>query len=819
MNELPSSARVVVIGGGVGGISIAYHLGLMGCSDVVVVDRDELTNGSTFHSAGLVGQLRSSVNLTKMMMYSAELYRELSRKPETDPGWVECGGIRLACTSERLSELRRQVGWAKTFGLALEEISPAEAADLFPLMSTDGVLGATFLASDGYLDPSQLTYAFAAQARGFGIEIATHTRVIGIETNSNRVSAVITDRGRIEADVVVNASGMYAAEVGRMAGVRVPVVPFSHQYLVTSGFREESDTRVLPTLRDPDLLVYFRSDVRGLVMGGYERQSRPAFLTDALQDSIPDDFNGRLLDEDWPRFEEITQNSIRRVPVMAEVQIRKLINGPEGFTPDNEFCLGETEVDGFFVAAGFCAHGIAGAGGIGKVMAEWILEGQPRMDLWEMDIRRFGSQYRSGSYTLARTRENYESYYDIRFPNHERQGGRPLRRSPAYEWHRGKGAFFGEKSGWERVNYYTSNEDPSLEYLRPSGWAGQHWSSAIAVEHCATRSTAGLFDETSFSKFEVAGPGAPALMNRLCDNNVVRGPNKITYTQMLNEQGGIEADFTVTQLDVDRFLVITGTAFGGHDQSWIRRHLPEDRSVVLRDLTGAYACFGLWGPNARVIAEKLTPTPLDNQSFGFMTAQEIAIGNVPVLALRVTFVGEHGWEFYCSSEYGSTLWDTLIDAGEEHGLVPGGYRAIDSLRIEKGYRVWGSDITPDDTPDEAGLEFCVNLDKGDFVGRDAIVSKRLVGVSRALTCIVFDSISAAALGNEPVRIDGALVGRVTSGSLGYSVNRSVAYAYLPTNLAKTGRRCEVYLFGVWSPASIADAVLVDPAGLRVRGRY
>ncbi len=819
MTDLPNSARIVIIGGGVGGTSIAYHLGIMGCSDVVLVDRDELTNGSTFHSAGLVGQLRSSVNLTKTMMYSAELYRELSRDLETDPGWVECGGIRLACTPERLSELHRQVGWAKTFGLPLEEITPKEAQDLFPLMSCDGVLGATFLETDGYLDPSLLTHSFAKQARSFGIEIATHTRVVGIETENNRVRGVQTDRGRIECEIVVNAAGMYAAEIGRMAGVRIPIIPFSHQYLITTAFREESDTKVLPTLRDPDLLVYFRQDVRGLLMGGYERNSRAAFLTEQYQDSIPGDFNGRLLDEDWARFEEITENSTRRVPIMAEMQIRKLLNGPEGFTPDNEFCLGETEIDGLFVAAGFCAHGIAGAGGIGKVMAEWILRGEPSMDLWEMDIRRFGKQYRSGSYTLARTRENYETYYDIRFPNQEREAGRPLRRSPAYQWHLDHGASFGEKSGWERVNYYRSNEDPTLEHLRPNGWAGKYWSTAIAIEHRATRNTAGLFDETSFAKFEVSGLGAARLLNMLCDNDVTRGVGRVTYTQMLNERGGIEADFTVTQLAADRFLIVTGTAFGGHDMSWIRHNLPSDGSVMLRDMTGAYACFGVWGPNAPSIIASLTAAPIDSRSFPYMTAQEIAIADVPVLALRVTFVGEVGWEFYCSSEYGMTLWEALIEAGEPFGMVTGGYRAIDSLRLEKGYRIWGGDITPDETPYEAGLEFCVKLDKKEFIGRDAIVGVKKAGFASRLVTIVFDDLKDVALGNEPVRIDGIVHGRVTSGGIGYSIDRSIAYAYIPQSLVSVGRRCEVYLFGKWAGATVSEDVLFDSESERIKGRY
>ncbi|MFL5828242.1 MAG: FAD-dependent oxidoreductase, partial [Thermoleophilaceae bacterium] len=455
--ELPVAARCVIVGGGVGGTSIAYHLAELGFRDVVLLDRGQLTSGSTFHSAGLVGQLRGSVSLTKMMMHSVELYRRLGAETEFDPGWVECGSLRLASSEERMEELRRQAGWAKTFGLPLDLISAEEARERFPLMSTDGVLGAAWLPTDGYLDPSQLTYAMADGARRGGCRIFTGTRVVGIDVERGQVRRVRTDRGDIDCEIVVNAGGMYAAEIARMAGVRVPVVPMSHEYLVTQPFRERDGSH-LPTLRDPDLLIYFREEGGGLVMGGYERHSAPAFLGGDGLDHIPRDFNGRLLEDDWDRFEEIVENSKRRVPVMDEIKVTRMINGPEAFTPDNEFCLGESEVRGFFVAAGFCAHGLAGAGGIGKVMAEWIAHGEPSLDLWEMDIRRFGSQYRSPSYTLARVRETYETYYDIRYPNHERQAGRPLRMSPANTWHREHGAAFGEKSGWERVNWYSSND-------------------------------------------------------------------------------------------------------------------------------------------------------------------------------------------------------------------------------------------------------------------------------------------------------------------------------------------------------------------------
>jgi glycine cleavage system aminomethyltransferase T/glycine/D-amino acid oxidase-like deaminating enzyme len=801
--ELPGRARVVIVGGGVSGTSIAYHLAALGERDVVLVDRAELTSGSTFHSAGLVGQLRGSVSLTRMMMDSVALYRRLGDAC----GWVECGGLRLACTPEREQELHRQVGWSRTFGLPLELLSAAEAAELFPLMATDGVRAASFLPTDGYLDPSQLTYALADGAREGGCRIFTHTRVTGIDVEARAVRGVQTEWGPIEAEVVVNAGGMFAAEIGRMAGVRVPVVPFAHEYLVTQPFRERDGTH-LPTLRDPDLLVYYREEGGGLVMGGYERRSAPWALRPDALDAIAPDFNGRLLEEDWERFEEIAVNSRRRVPAMEDVTVTRLINGPEAFTPDNEFCLGETEVRGLFVAAGFCAHGLAGAGGMGKAMAEWIAGSEPEHDLWEMDIRRFGAHYRSPTYTLKRTREVYESYYDIKYPGHERTAGRPLRVSSAYAWHRGHGAAFGEKSGWERVNWYEANAAAGDKALRPRGWAGRLWSPAIGAEHVACRERAALFDESSFAKIEVAGPGAAAFLESLCDNRVAGEVGRIAYTQMLNRRGGIECDFTVTRVGEDLFSIVTGTAFGNHDLSWIRRHAPGDGSVRISDVTARWACFALWGPRARDVLAPLTPQPLD---FAYMTMRDLAIGDVPVRALRVTFTGELGWELYCPTEYGAGLWRTLWEAGEPHGLAAGGYRAIDTLRLEKGYRLWAADITGDETPHEAGLGFCVRDDK-EFIGRDALAAR---AVAKRLRCLVLEDPRSVALGNEPVRVAGAVVGRVTTGGYGYTVGRSIAYAYLPPE-HDVGTAVEVDVFGRWVAGEVVREPLFDPRGERVR---
>ncbi len=512
--------RAIVIGGGVAGASIAYHLTELGWQDVLLVDRGELTSGSTFHSAGLVGQLRSSVSLTRMMMYGADLYRRLAAETGVDPGWHEVGSLRLASTDERMQELRRQEGWAHTFGLPLDVISTDDALARFPLFDPSGVQGAAFIPTDGHLDPTNLTLALAEGARRRGAEIRTNTRVTGIDVVGGRVRGVRTDEhGPIAADVVVNAGGMYANQIGRLAGVEVPVVPFAHQYLLTKPVPGGSVD--LPTMRDPDRLVYFRGEAGGgLVMGGYERN--PA--TWAVDDGPPADFNHQLLPDDWERFESLAENAFGLVPVLQTAEVVTMINGPEAFTPDGEFILGESEVRGFFVAAGFCAHGIAGAGGVGKVMADWIVHGEPEYDVWKMDIRRFGSHYRSRHYARERAYEVYATYYDIHYPGEERQAGRPLKTAPTYARLAKLGAAFGEKSGWERANWFATNEDPAFEGLRPRGWAGEHWSSAIAAEHTATRERAALFDESSFAKIDVSGPGAMAFLQRLAANDVDRAP-------------------------------------------------------------------------------------------------------------------------------------------------------------------------------------------------------------------------------------------------------------------------------------------------------
>jgi len=805
---LRNRARAVVIGGGVGGAAILYWLARLGWTDTVLVERARVTSGSTFHSAGLVGQLRGSLSLTRMMINSVDLYRNLGDEVGLETGWHEVGSLRLASSVERMEELTRQAGWAKTFGLPLELISAAEAQRLFPPMSTDGVLGAAYLPTDGYIDPSQLTFALVEGARRRGAEICEDTRVTSIEVVDGEVRRVITDKGPIDTELVVNAGGIFAPEIGRLLGVVVPIIPMAHEYLITkpSGLRLD-----MPTMRDPSLLVYFRPESGGLVMGGYERDPAPWGL-----DGIAADFNGRLLTEDWDRFDPLMRNAIVRVPSLKDAEVVRLVNGPEAFTPDGEFILGPSEVRGFWVAAGFCAHGLAGAGGMGRLVAEWIVNGRPEIDAWEMDSRRFGRHYMSRDYTLARTVEIYSTYYDVKYPGHERSAGRPLRTSPAYPRLKELDATFGEKSGWERVNWFEPNTARGDESMRPHGWAGRLWSPAIEAEHRGCREAAGLFDFTSFAKIEVRGTGAASFLERLCDNHVARGVGRLTYTQMLNDGGGIECDFTVTRLADDRFRIVTGTAFGRHDLSFIREHAPRDGSVQIEDVTSAYACIGLWGPKARTILQSLTPADVSNAAFPYMTARELAVGPVPCLALRVTYVGELGWELYCPAEFGLRLWDALWEAGQPHGLVGGGYKAVDSMRLEKGYRVWGLDIGPEIDPYQAGLGFCVKLDKGEFNGRAALLKKRETPADPRLVCLVLDDPRSVALGSEPVRVGGEMGGRVTSGGYGYSVGKSIAYAFVPSRF-EVETAVEVEVFGAWVSGHIAAEPLYDPEGVRVRG--
>ena len=778
---------------------------------MLVLDRGELTGGSTFHSAGLVGQLRSTIALTRINMASVELYRRLHDDTGLDPGWRQVGSLRLASSRQRLLELRRQVGWARTFGLPLTLISAGDAGDLFPLMSLDGVEGAAYLATDGRIDPASLATALAAGARQRGVAIRTGVNVRGITVDRGRVAGVETDEGTVRCEVVVNAGGIWSHEIGRLVGVTVPVIPMAHQYLVTKPI--DGVTRDIPTMRDPDRLVYFREEVGGLLMGGYERSPAPWGL-----EGIPRDFTHKLLAPDWERFGDMMDQATSRVPAIGRAEVITLINGPEAFTPDGEFILGEApDVRGFFVAAGFCAHGIAGAGGVGQVMAEWILEGRPSIDVWRMDLRRFGAHYGDRGYARAQAVETYSTYYDIHYPGEERRAGRGLKRSPAHARVEALGAAFGEKAGWERPNWLEVNARHSPRTWTPRGWSSRHWSTAIEAEHRATREGSCLFDETSFSKLEVSGAGALSLLQRLADNDVDKPVGSVTYTQLLNDRGGIECDLTVTRLGQERFMLVTGSAFGLHDLAWVRSHVADDGAVKVDDLTELYACFGLFGPNAREILARATRDDVSDAAFPYMSARRLTIGKANVLALRVTYVGELGWELYTPTADGLTLWDALWAAGSPVGMLAAGYRAIDSLRLEKGYRYWSADVTPEHTPWEAGLGFCVRLDKGDFIGREALAKQKADGVATKLVCLTLADPASVVIGGEPILAEGRTIGRVTSGGYGYTLGASIAYGYVPVGSAAPETRLAIELFGDSVTATVRREPLYDPRGQKVRG--
>ena len=810
MSDFPTHAQVVIIGGGVGGCSIAYHLTLMGWKDVVILERHELTSGSTWHSAGLVGQMRSDANLTRMMHYSTDLYRKLKDETGHDPAWREVGGLRLASSAERMEDLKRLVGMAQSFGVPMNLVSPKEAMDLFPLMNPEGIAGAAFTPNDGVIDPTGLTNALATGAKQRGARIYTDTNVEKISLKNGSIHAVVTDKGTIETEIVVNAAGQWGGEVGKMVGLNLPIVPMAHLYIITKPIKGVGHD--FPTLRDPDLLVYWREEVGGLVTGGYERKPEPFGLN-----GIPRNFKYQLLPPDWERFTPLMENSIKRVPAVETAEVVQLLNGPEGFTPDGEFLLGPTSVRGFWVACAFCAHGLAGAGGIGKTMAEWIIDGHPEWEVWRLDVRRFGSNYNSQDYKVARTIETYTQYYDIHYPGEERMSRRGLRLSPTYHRLQDLGCFFGEKTGWERPNWFKPYEELARHGHEPKGWAHHNWSRAIGYEHLETRSKAGLFDETSFNKFEVRGPGALDFLNNVCANDIDQPVGTIVYTECLNKRGGIECDFTVTRLAEQRFFIVTGTAFGQHDLSWLSINMPEDGSVSIEDVSSSYACLGLWGPKARTILEKVTKADVSNAGFPYMIARQIVVGDVPALASRVTYVGELGWEFYCPMEYGLRLWDTLWAAGQPEGLVAAGYKAIDSLRLEKGYRYWSSEISPDYSPLEAGLGFAVKLNKKDFIGKEAILKQKETGVTRKLCCMTLSDSRTIALGKEPIRSkDGKIIGWVAAGGYGYSVEKSIIYAYLPVEYAKVGTELQVEFLGEQVGAVVAQSPLWDPKGERIR---
>ncbi len=770
--SLPSSAKVVIVGGGIVGCSVAYHLGKMGVSDVLLLERAKLSSGSTWHAAGLVGQLRTNANITQLLGYSVSLYDRLEAETGLATGWKMNGGLRLACNSERWTEVKRQATAARSFGLEMHLLSPKEAQDLWPLMTVEDVVGAAFLPTDGQANPSDIVQALARGARSAGVTIREETPISGIRVENGRVRGVETAEGFIQCETLVIACGQWSRAVGRMAGVNIPLVSVQHHYAVTEKI--DGVTPNLPTLRDPDRLTYYKEEVGGLIMGGYERNPIPW-----AENGIPDGFHFTLLDPDWDHFAPVIELALPRVPALEHTGIKQLVNGPESFTPDGNFILGEApEVGGVFVAAGFNAFGIASGGGAGMALAEWIVKGAPPYDLWPVDIRRFGRNHLDIDWVRTRTLEAYSKHYTMAWPFEEFLSGRPLRRSPLYERLKDEGAVFGEKLGWERPNWFADlAAGEAAEDIYSFG--RQNWFAAVGREHQATRERVALFDQTSFAKFLMVGRDAEAALSWICANDVAKAPGALVYTQMLNARGGIECDLTVARLAEDRFYIVTGTGFATHDFDWISRNIPDGLDARLIDVTSANAVFSLFGPSARFVLSALTRDDVSNEGFRFGTCRKISVGGAPVLALRVTYVGELGWELHVPTEFAATLYEKLMEAGKPHGIANAGYRAIESLRLEKMYRAWGSDIGPDHSPLMAGLGWAVKLRKTiPFLGREALEEQRAKPMPRLFAGFTVDDPDVVLLGRETIFRSGKRVGWLSSAGWGYTVQRNIGLGYV-----------------------------------------
>ncbi len=811
MRDLPSSARVVVIGGGIVGCSTAYHLAHMGV-EVLLIERRKLTSGTTFHAAGLVGQLRSNANITELLVYSVDLYRRLEEETGQATGWKMNGGLRLACSEARWTEVRRQATTARSFGLEMHLLSPREAQEIWPLMQVDDVVGAAFLPTDGQANPSDITMALARGARRKGARIVEDVKVTGLAIEAGVIRGVETTAGPVACEKVVLCAGQWSRDFAARYGVSVPLVSMQHQYMVTEPI--EGVTSDLPTLRDPDRLTYYKEEVGGLVMGGYEPDPLPWAL-----DGIPPGFHFSLLDADFDHFEPLMKLALGRVPALESAGVRTLTNGPESFTPDGNFIIGEApEQRGFFVGAGFNAFGIAAGGGAGMALAEWVANGAPPYDLWAADIRRFGAPQRDMAWLGARTAEAYGRHYAMAWPHEEHASARPWRTSPLYAQLKEQGAVFGEKLGWERPNWFAGTGEAAHDIY---SFGRANWFDAVGREHRAVREAAGLFDQSSFAKFTLTGPDAAAVLNRIAANDVDRPPGALIYTQMLNDAGGIEADLTVARISEEEYYIVTGTGFATHDFDWIARHIPPGARARLSDITEQRAVLSLMGPRARDILAAVTDADISNEAFPFATHQSLHVAGCPLRALRVTYVGELGWELHLATEDAGAVYDALMQAGQGHGLVNAGYRAIESLRLEKGYRAWGSDIGPDHTPDEAGLGWAVRLDKGAFLGREAVLRQRREGIRKRLACFTVEAPEAILHGRETIYRDGERVGWLTSGGYGYTVGKSIGYGYVrheragdPSWLAAGSYELEIATRRF--PARFEPRPLHDPDMRRIR---
>jgi len=771
MSELPDRARVVIVGGGVAGVSVAYHLARRGVERVVLLEQGKLTCGTTWHAAGLVGQTRATRNATRMSRYGIELYAGLEAETGLATGWKRCGSLNVARTPQRLTLMRRQMARAGSFGVEFEFIDPDEALSRAPILRTDDLAGAVWIPGDGKVNPTDLTQSLARGARMRGATLVEGAQVTAVDVDDGRATGVQWRRdgrdGRIACDVVVNCGGQWARAFGAASGVNVPLYAAEHFYIVTTPIA--GVTADLPVIRDPDGYIYYKEEVGGLVMGGFEPEAKPWNVS-----PIPPGFEFQLLPEDWDQFEILMENALHRTPCLATAEVKMLLNGPESFTPDGNFILGEApEVRGYFVCAGFNSAGIANAGGAGRLVADWIVDGEPPHDVWDVDIRRFAPFHGNRRLLADRTVESLGLHYAMRWPREELVTARPLRRSPLYDRLAAKHASFGSKLGFERANYFRpggAGEPPPT--LGTPGWLP--W---VIAEQAACRERAVLFDQTSFAKFVLKGRDALAVLERVCANVIDVAVGRIVYTPMLNARGGYESDLTVVRIAAHEFLVLTGSAQATRDFAWIERHIEAHERAALVDVTSAYSVLSLMGPRAEAIVAALSPDDVSKAALPFGMTRTIDVGHARVRAARMSYVGGPGYELTVPTEQCATLYDALMGAGEAFGLADAGYYTIDALRIEAGRRAWGAELSPDETPLEAGLVAMVALARPGFIGRDALVAQRERGVGKRLMQFTLDDPEAWAWGGEPILMDGAPVGEVTSAGYSRKLARIVALGY------------------------------------------
>jgi glycine cleavage system aminomethyltransferase T/glycine/D-amino acid oxidase-like deaminating enzyme len=798
-------ARAVVVGGGITGASVAYHLAKAGWRDTVLLEKDELTSGSTCHAAGLVTQFNPSPTMMRFRRYSIELYEEL--------GVFEAvGGLRFASSGEQLKELQRGVSRARGIGLDVELISADESAQLMPAITKRSLHGAVWVPSDGHLDPHTATYALAAAARRLGASILTQHRVTGIElTDRGAVKAIQTDAGRIEAEAIVIAGGIWAPQIAAMAGAFIVSTPVDHQHAALLAVPGHELPHDMPCFRDPDNLVYGKSEAGGVVLGGYEANPVARWI-----DGVPWDHAGTSLPPDEARFEPLLAGAARRFPFMGEAGIVKLVCHPDAMTPDSNPLVGPVPgVRGLYLAAGLSLNGFGGAGGIGRSLAELITTGSTELDLHPYRPWRFGPVHRDHRYVADLAREAYRYYYYLRYPYDSDEWGRPRRTSALHERMQDEGAVFGVKHGWERADYF----EPGRQWRRAGadqrsfGWTRPPYFDRLEEEHRAFRERVGIIDMTSFGKIDVRGPGALPLLERVAGNRIDRPAGSVVYTQLLERNGGIAADVTVTRLAEQHFRVVTGAGYVNSDLGWLRmQQRDDDLPVELRETTNDLSVIGLWGPNARDVLERVTDGDISDTAFPFMQARPIRIGGPTVIAQRVTYVGELGWELYINPGWAVQVWDRLLSAGRQSGIRPGGYRVLDSLRMEKGYRYYGTDLTVLDNPFEAGLGFCVQMDKGEFNGRDALLAARQSGIKRRLRTLAIGGDEYLPIyGGEAVHAEGGVVGRVRSCAYGFTAKKNLAYSYLPVEIGP-GRVVQVEVFGSLVPANVTSDAVISRQG-------